>query len=45
VIAATGVDLFTDPQLLARAREEFQKKTAGKPYQSAIPAGQKPPVP
>ena len=45
VIAATGVDLLTDPQLLTRAREEFQKKTAGKPYQSAIPAGQKPPVP
>jgi hypothetical protein len=39
------VDLLTDPQLLTRAREEFQKKTAGKQYQSAIPAGQKPPVP
>jgi aminobenzoyl-glutamate utilization protein B len=45
VIAATGLDLLTNPELLAQARADFQRKTAGKPYRSAIPAGQKPPVP
>ncbi len=45
VIAMTAVDLFTNPQLLAAAKAEFAKQTAGRPYQSAIPEGQKPPLP
>jgi aminobenzoyl-glutamate utilization protein B len=45
VIALTGVDLLTQPDLVTRARADFVKKTAGKPYQSPIPAGQKPPLP
>lgn len=45
VIAMTAVDLFTNPQLLAAAKAEFARQTAGRPYQSAIPAGQKPPLP
>ena len=45
VIAATGIDLFTNPALLAQAKADWQKKTAGRPYKSPIPAGQKPPVP
>jgi aminobenzoyl-glutamate utilization protein B len=45
VIAMTAVDLLTDPKLLAAARADFAKKTAGRPYRSAIPEGQKPPLP
>jgi aminobenzoyl-glutamate utilization protein B len=45
VIAATGIDLFTNPALLAQAKADHQKKTAGRPYKSPIPEGQKPPVP
>ncbi|RMD98524.1 MAG: amidohydrolase [Calditrichaeota bacterium] len=44
VIAATGVDLFTQPKLLKKAREFFQKATGGKPYQSPIPVDQPPPI-
>jgi aminobenzoyl-glutamate utilization protein B len=45
VLAMTAVDLFTNPQLLATAKAEFGKQTAGRPYKSAIPEGQKPPLP
>jgi aminobenzoyl-glutamate utilization protein B len=45
VLAMTGVDLLTQPKLLERARAEFQKQSAGKPYRSPIPTGQKPPLP
>ena len=34
VLAATGLDLLTDPKLLTAAREEFAKRTAGKSYKS-----------
>jgi aminobenzoyl-glutamate utilization protein B len=43
VLAATGLDLLTDPALLARAQAAFKEKTP--PYRSPIPAGQKPPLP
>lgn len=43
VIAATGVDLLTNPTLVKEARAFFLKATDGKPYQSPIPADQKPP--
>lgn len=43
-IAVTGADLFSDRKLVADAKAEFQRQTAGKPYESVIPAGQKPPL-
>ena len=45
VLAATGADLLTRPQLLVEARSFFQEATGGRPYQSPIPADQPPPVP
>jgi aminobenzoyl-glutamate utilization protein B len=45
VIALTGLDLLTQPDLLRRAKAEFQAGTGGRPYQSPIPEGQKPPPP
>jgi aminobenzoyl-glutamate utilization protein B len=45
VIAATGVDLLVDADLIARARKSFRDATEGKPYVSPIPADQAPPVP
>ena len=44
VIAATGVDLLTRPDVVQKARAFFQKATGGKPYQSPIPKDQPPPV-
>jgi aminobenzoyl-glutamate utilization protein B len=34
VLAATGLDLLTEPDLLKAIRDEFDKRTAGKPYKS-----------
>lgn len=45
VLAATGVDILTDPRLLARAQEFFRTKAGGRPFKSPLPAGQKPPTP
>jgi aminobenzoyl-glutamate utilization protein B len=45
ILALTGVDLLTQPKLLEAARADFAKRTAGRPYRSPIPAGQKPPLP
>lgn len=45
VLALTGIDVLTDPDLLARARAEFEDKTHDSPYRSPIPAGQAPPIP
>jgi aminobenzoyl-glutamate utilization protein B len=45
VLAATGVDLMTDPQLLTRAQDFFKKKADGRRYTSPLPADQKPPLP
>ena len=44
VLAATGVDLLTDPALLTRAQASFREKTGGKPYRSPIPAGAEAPA-
>jgi aminobenzoyl-glutamate utilization protein B len=43
-LAATGLDLLTEPELIKAAREEFDQRTGGKPYKSlneldAPPAG------
>jgi len=44
VIAATGIDLFTNRTLLKEAKSFFLKAKDGKPYKSPIPADQKPPI-
>ncbi len=44
VIAATGVDILTQPELLQEAKAFFLKATGGKPYQSPIPVDRKPPT-
>jgi aminobenzoyl-glutamate utilization protein B len=43
-LAITGIDLFTNPQLIADAKADFRKQIQGKIYKSAIPEGQKPPL-
>jgi len=43
-LAATGVDLFSDRQLVLDAKADFGRRMEGKTYQSVIPAGQKPPL-
>jgi aminobenzoyl-glutamate utilization protein B len=43
-LAITGIDLFTNPQMVADAKADFRKQMQGKTYKSAIPEGQKPPV-
>jgi aminobenzoyl-glutamate utilization protein B len=43
-LALSAIDLLTQPKLLAGMQEEWQEKTAGKPYRSPIPKDKKPPV-
>jgi aminobenzoyl-glutamate utilization protein B len=43
-LAITGIDLFTNPQLIADAKADFRKQMQGKTYKSAIPEGRKPPL-
>ena len=45
VIALTGMDMLTDPELMGDARAFFDEKRGGEPYRSPIPRGQKPPLP
>lgn len=42
VLAASAVDLLTDPALVNGAREDFQKETKGKPYVSPLAPDAKP---
>jgi aminobenzoyl-glutamate utilization protein B len=42
VMALTTLDLFTKPELLQAAKDEFMKSTGGKKYVSPLPAGAKP---
>jgi aminobenzoyl-glutamate utilization protein B len=42
VLALTALDLFTRPDLLQAAREEFIKSTGGKKYVSPLPEGTRP---
>jgi aminobenzoyl-glutamate utilization protein B len=44
VIATTGMDILTNPELAKEAKAFFLKATEGKPYQSPIPMEQKPPI-
>jgi aminobenzoyl-glutamate utilization protein B len=34
VLAATGIDMLTEPDLFKAVRDEFDKRIAGKPYKS-----------
>ena len=45
VLAATAVELLTDPQLLGEVQQTFRSLTGGARYQSPIPADQAPPKP
>ncbi len=45
VMAMTGMDMLTQPELLERARAAHRESTGGAPYRSPIPKEQKPPVP
>jgi aminobenzoyl-glutamate utilization protein B len=44
VLALTAADLFTQPEQVSSARENFEKQRAGKEYRSRIPSDQKPPI-
>ncbi len=44
VLAATAWDLFHDPKLVARAREELRQKREGRDYHPLLGPGQKPPL-
>lgn len=44
VIAATGLDILTNAELVKEAKQSFLEATEGKPYQSPVPADQKPPI-
>jgi len=44
VLGASMVDLLSDPKQVAAAKEEFQKATKGKPYQSPLAQDAKPVV-
>ncbi len=45
VLALTGVDMLTDPELLREARAFFDEVTGGEPYDPPVPEDQKPPLP
>ena len=45
VLAATGVDLFTNPELIKGAKAFWKEASGGKPYVSPIPLDQPPPLP
>jgi len=44
VLAASGLDLLTNPELLKRVREEWKERLAGRIYKPPIPADLKPPL-
>ncbi|MBL8794575.1 MAG: amidohydrolase [Planctomycetia bacterium] len=43
-LAATAWDLFHDPKLIAAAKDEYQRKLAGRKYQSLLEKDQEPPL-
>jgi len=44
VMATSGIEILTDPELLKRIRDEWTKRLAGRTYKSPIPADLKPPL-
>ncbi len=43
-MAATVLDLMTQPEALARVREDWEKRMEGRTYRSPLPAGLTPPL-
>jgi aminobenzoyl-glutamate utilization protein B len=43
IMAATAIELYSDPSHLVEIRQEFEQKTGGKPYIPPIPKGGMPP--
>ncbi len=37
-LVQAGLALVSEEELIQKAREEFEKRTGGKPYKSALPA-------
>jgi aminobenzoyl-glutamate utilization protein B len=44
VMAASGLDFLTHPEVIQKMRQEWQEKTKGKEYQSPLPPDLNPPV-
>jgi len=44
VMAATALDVFTDPELLELIKKEFDEYTVDHPYKPFLPEGTKPPL-
>lgn len=44
VIAGAGIDLFNNPDIVAAAKVEMNRRTGGIPFESPIPADVKPPM-
>jgi len=42
VLAEAGYELITNPELLKQVRKEFERKTEGKPFESALPPDHEP---
>lgn len=42
ILAEAGLELVTRPEIIAKAKEEFQRSTGGKPYKCAMPPEHKP---
>ena len=45
VLALSAIEVFMDKNIVKKAREEFEEKTEGFIYKSAVPEGQKSPLP
>jgi aminobenzoyl-glutamate utilization protein B len=43
-LALTAMDLFTDPNQVKAARDDYEKRRSGFEYRSRVPEGQKPPL-
>ncbi|MBY6261699.1 amidohydrolase [Azospirillum sp. 412522] len=44
ILALTALDALADPDLIAKAKEEFRTLTGGRPYQCPVPADVQPPL-
>lgn len=44
VIAGAGIDLLANPELVAAAKAEMERRTGGVPFESPIPKGVCPPI-
>ncbi|WP_020527992.1 amidohydrolase [Flexithrix dorotheae] len=45
ILAMTGIEMFTNPELMEAAKKDFLERTGGKPYKCPIPENQQPPIP